>query len=176
MQHFPVRVRCADEVACDPTNIISVACNYFKEVCCPHFFFFLPRWARVSKLFILVGVIVGVILLASFDFLESTRQVNGFPLCPLGGDVCALVITGLRGVSIVCCSIFCVYEFLPPNAPICQLESCGAHAALQPVTLACCAKRKIFFQSFFLVSRPVQYLAAGLERRARLRRRARLVR
>lgn len=138
------------------------------------FFFFLPRWARVSKLFILVGVIVGVILLASFDFLESTRQVNGFPLCPLGGDVCALVITGLRGVSIVCCSIFCVYEFLPPNAPICQLESCGAHAALQPVTLACCAKRKIFFQSFFLVSRPVQYLAAGLERRARLRRRARV--
>ena len=137
-------------------------------------FFFLPRWARVSKLFILVGVIVGVILLASFDFLESTRQVNGFPLCPLGGDVCALVITGLRGVSIVCCSIFCVYEFLPPNAPICQLESCGAHAALQPVTLACCAKRKIFFQSFFLVSRPVQYLAAGLERRARLRRRTRV--
>lgn len=30
----------------------------------------------MSKLFILVGVIVGVILLASFDFLETSRQVR----------------------------------------------------------------------------------------------------
>lgn len=38
--------------------------------------FVFPRWARVSKLFILVGVIVGVILLATFGILESVRQVN----------------------------------------------------------------------------------------------------
>lgn len=58
-------------------NIVTVACNCFHRVCFPLSFLF-PRWARVSKLFILVAVIVGVILLASFDFLESTRQVNLF--------------------------------------------------------------------------------------------------
>lgn len=38
--------------------------------------FSMDRWARLSKLFILVAVIVGVIVLTDLDVLESIRQVN----------------------------------------------------------------------------------------------------
>ncbi len=37
---------------------------------------FFRRWARVLRLFAMVGVIIAVLVLASYDILESVRQVS----------------------------------------------------------------------------------------------------
>lgn len=51
-------------------GILLTCCLLRRSVCS------VQRWARLSKLFILVGVIVAVIVLANFDVLESIRQVS----------------------------------------------------------------------------------------------------